>query len=91
MMTRAADRSARRAWGGGPDVSAESNHNRAGEFEHFQAKWIPVRVKKMLQNKDLERCADPVGSENALAPKQLGELHSSVLAVLVTAIQHGKR
>jgi hypothetical protein len=23
-------------------------------LEHFQAKWIPVRVKKMRQNKNLE-------------------------------------
>jgi hypothetical protein len=43
-------------------------------LEHFQAKWIPVRVKKMLQNKDLERFTDPVRSENALeATKKLAD------------------
>jgi len=24
-------------------------------LEHFQAKWMPVRVKKIRHNKDLER------------------------------------
>ena len=37
-------------------------------IEHFQAKWIPVRVKKMRQNKELERCSDSAGSESALVP-----------------------
>jgi hypothetical protein len=33
---------------------------------HFQAKWIPVRVKKMRSNNELERRSDAIGSENAL-------------------------
>ena len=35
--------------------------------EHFQAKWTPVRVKKMRQYKDLEPCSDSIGTEKALA------------------------
>jgi hypothetical protein len=35
--------------------------------EHFQAKWAPVRVKKMRYNKNLETVSDAMGSENALA------------------------
>jgi hypothetical protein len=35
-------------------------------LEHFQAKWIPVRVKKMRYNNVLEVLSDPAESENAL-------------------------
>jgi hypothetical protein len=35
-------------------------------LEHFQAKWTPVRVKKMRKNKNLERRSDLIRSENAL-------------------------
>jgi hypothetical protein len=33
--------------------------------EHFQAKWTPVRVKKMLSFMKQTRLSDPSGSENA--------------------------
>jgi hypothetical protein len=35
--------------------------------EHFQAKWVPVRVKKMRPNKDLRALSDSMQSESALA------------------------
>jgi hypothetical protein len=35
--------------------------------EHFQAKWIPIRVKKMRYNNDLEVLSDSAESESALA------------------------
>jgi hypothetical protein len=31
-------------------------------LEHFQAKWTPVRVKKMRRNKDLEPRSDSIGT-----------------------------
>jgi hypothetical protein len=34
-------------------------------LEHFQAKWIPVRVKKMRYNNVLEVLSDSAESENA--------------------------
>jgi hypothetical protein len=34
--------------------------------EHFQAKWSPVRVKKMRQNKTSELFSGSVETENAL-------------------------
>jgi biopolymer transport protein ExbB len=37
-------------------------------LEHFRAKWTPVRVKKMRQNKNLEPRSDSIGTEKALAP-----------------------
>jgi hypothetical protein len=40
-------------------------------LEHFQAKWIPVRVKKMRYNNDLEVLSDSAESENALMPPPL--------------------
>ena len=36
-------------------------------LEHFQAKWTPVRVKKMRRNKDLEPRSDSIGTEKALS------------------------
>ena len=35
--------------------------------EHLRAKWIPVRVKKMRPNRDLERRTGSVATESALA------------------------
>jgi putative hemolysin len=40
-------------------------------LEHFQAKWTPVRAKKMRQNKDLETRSDSIGTKKALAAKIL--------------------
>jgi hypothetical protein len=46
--------------------AGNSNDVLGDSLEHFQAKWTPVRVKKMRSNKDLERFSDAMGSENAL-------------------------
>src|SRR5438128_11855139 len=35
-------------------------------LERFQAKWIPVRVKKTRQNKKIEPRSDSIGTEKAL-------------------------
>src|SRR5258708_26296294 len=35
-------------------------------LERFQAKWIPVRVKKTRQNKRIEPRSDSIGTEKAL-------------------------
>jgi hypothetical protein len=35
--------------------------------EHFRAKWAPVRVKKMREDKELEDFRDSEKRENALA------------------------
>ena len=35
-------------------------------LEHFQAKWTPVRVKKMRQNKNIEPRSDSIGTDKAL-------------------------
>jgi hypothetical protein len=32
-------------------------------LERFQAKWLPVRVKKTRQIKNLELCSDSIGTE----------------------------
>jgi TetR/AcrR family transcriptional regulator len=40
---------------------------KAPSQEHFQAKWTPVRVKKMRQNKKLELSSDSIGTEKASA------------------------
>ena len=37
-------------------------------LERFRAKWIPVRVKKTRQNKNLEPRSDSIGTEMALEP-----------------------
>jgi hypothetical protein len=34
-------------------------------LERFRAKWIPVRVKKMRQNKKIEPRSDSIGTEKA--------------------------
>jgi len=34
---------------------------------HFRAKWLPVRVKEMRQNKNLELGSDSIRTEKALA------------------------
>src|SRR5436190_23989420 len=36
-------------------------------LERFQAKWIPVRVKKTRQNKKIQPRSDSIGTEKALA------------------------
>ena len=39
-------------------------------LEHFRAKWVPVRVKKMRQNKEIEHFRDSEKRGNALAKLQ---------------------
>ena len=36
------------------------------QLEHFPAKWTPVCVEKMRQNKELEPRSDSIGTEKAL-------------------------
>src|SRR5258708_11570461 len=40
-------------------------------LERFPAKWTPVRVKKTRQNKELEPRSDLIGTEKALAWRNL--------------------
>jgi uncharacterized protein YecT (DUF1311 family) len=40
------------------------------DLEHFRAKWIPVRVKKMRQNKHLEPLSDSAETESALSQRR---------------------
>jgi hypothetical protein len=39
----------------------------AAPIERFQAKWIPVRMKKTRQNKKLEPGSDSIRTETTLA------------------------
>jgi D-lactate dehydrogenase len=48
----------------------------APEPEQFQAKWIPVRVKKMRKNKNLEHRFDSIKSGNALAAMERDYLYA---------------
>jgi hypothetical protein len=36
-------------------------------IERFPAKWVPVRVKKTRQNKNLEPRSDSIGTDKVLA------------------------
>jgi hypothetical protein len=45
-------------------------------LEHFQAKWTPVRVKKMRRNKNIEPRSDSIGTDT-LARIPPGLTHSS--------------
>ena len=58
-----------------PEVLFAFRRNTKGAVEHFQAKWTPVRVKKMRQYKGLEPRSDSIGTEKALAPTPLGWDH----------------
>src|SRR5438094_6949748 len=42
-------------------------------LKRFQAKWIPVRVKKTRQNKRIEPRSDSIGTEKALGAVQTGQ------------------
>lgn len=52
-------------------------------LEHFLERWMPVFVKKMRQNKELERRSDAVRSNSALSRRALGAL--ALVAALVAA------
>jgi hypothetical protein len=43
-------------------------------LERFRAKWIPVRVKKTRQNKNLEPRSDSIGAEKALVHRRVHDL-----------------
>jgi hypothetical protein len=53
-------------------VASRAKHSRIPSsdegltLEHFQAKWTPVRVKKIRENKNLEPRFDSIKSGNAL-------------------------
>jgi tripartite-type tricarboxylate transporter receptor subunit TctC len=49
-------------------------------IEHFRAKWTPVRVKKMRQNKNPELGSDLIRTEKALARAHLAALAFCVVA-----------
>src|SRR6266700_4556382 len=69
-----------------------------GGTEHFQAKWVPVRVKKMRQNRKLEPRSDSIGTERALegslavatvlpvAPESLNAAAPAPLRILLDGI-----
>jgi hypothetical protein len=46
--------------------AAKAHRQECPHLERFRAKWIPVRVKKMHQNKNLELRFDSIGTEIAL-------------------------
>jgi transposase len=46
--------------------AGESENLNRKALEHFQAKWTPVRVKKMRRNKNLQPHSDSIGTEKAL-------------------------
>src|SRR5439155_20918498 len=47
-------------------------------LERFQAKWIPVRVKKTRQNIKIEPRSDSIGTEKALETGRQGKLETKV-------------
>jgi hypothetical protein len=56
-----------------PAKTEETRHEFVGRptnlcLERFQAKWMPVRVKKTRKNKKLEHFHVSMKYENALAP-----------------------
>jgi hypothetical protein len=56
---------------------------RAAELERFRAKWIPVRVKKTRQIKNLELRFDSIETEKARA--------SRIPKPIMPAIAHPER
>jgi hypothetical protein len=45
--------------------------------EHFPAKWAPVRVKKMRENRNIKPRSDFIGTGKALARIPFGWNHPS--------------
>src|SRR5438876_1412724 len=50
-------------------------------LERFQAKWIPVRVKKTRQNKKIEPRSDSIGTEKALTGDRMSKPKGKVALV----------
>jgi hypothetical protein len=50
----------------GPVRAHRDDSSMCRYLERFQAKWIPVRVKKTRQNKKIEHGRDSIQSERAL-------------------------
>src|ERR1700743_482349 len=58
-------------------------------LEHFRAKWIPARVKKMRKNKKLEPGSDSIRTGKALGRGRRGRMKHHRKAVH-TAAQAGR-
>jgi hypothetical protein len=56
-----------RAFSSEVDTGSREENASKQKVERFQAKWIPVRVKKTRQNKKVEPRSDSIGMEEALA------------------------
>src|SRR5262249_26278337 len=53
---------------GAARLPANARSGAEGRVERFRAKWIPVRVKKTRQTKNLEPRSDAIGTGKALGP-----------------------
>jgi hypothetical protein len=64
--------------------------------ERFRAKWIPVRVKKTRQNKNLEPRSDSIGTEKAREALTMARLRSllrycaPMAALILVASPHAR-
>ena len=56
-------------------------------LERFRAKWVPVRVKKTRQNKNLEPGSDSIRTDQALASKLVWLLGAGLWAGVVFAAE----
>jgi len=58
-------------------------------LERFQAKWIPVRMKKTRQNKKIEPRSDSIGTEKARASvRRLGVVRAAARLIAVVPLHH---
>ena len=53
--------------------SSRAPSAQTARLERFQAKWMPVRVKKTRQNKKIELRSDSIGTEKALVRCELAK------------------
>jgi hypothetical protein len=67
-----------------PHVGRIDHSRHSCKLEHFRAKWMPVRVKKMRQNKDLELLSDSAETESALELKRACKMVSHIAFQLQT-------
>jgi hypothetical protein len=49
------------------NVILATDQKTRSQLQHFQAKWTPLRVKKMRQSKNIEPSSDSIGM--AMAPE----------------------
>ena len=59
-------------------------------LERFPAKWMPVRVKKTLKNKELEPRSDSIGSEEALVRAGVGKVRKETATIARTVTTAAK-